>query len=324
MQTIISTVALITLFTTNLAFSQGELTPPPGAPAPTMKTLDQIEARTPIPEGTPSWDPGPHFIITQPGSYYLTGNVEVGAGHGIVINSSNVTLDLNGFALISKTESPALGSAVLLGANVTGIIIKNGTITGGATRTPNGPNPWNASYLNQGWGYGIEDTTGSPAMGVLISHVTIVSCRVNAISLDGPSVIQNVVATGNGDGGIRVKDGNVVQSSSTRNGGTGITVFTGSVTDCFVSNNQNWGIYVTDGIVSNSVAKANGSVGIEAFSGAVNGCHTTSNFKSGIYVGTGVAAHCVAYSNSIDPTTTDKNITVFATGQRVGCVPISE
>ena len=289
-----------------------------------MKTLDQIEARTPIPKGFASFDPGPHFTITQPGSYYLTGNVEVGPGHGIVINSSNVTLDLNGFALISKTESPASGKAIYLGPNVASIIIKNGTITGGATRTSNGPNPWDASYLNQGWAYGIQDTTAAPSMGVLISHVTIVSCRVSAISLDGPSVIQNVVATGNGDGGIRVKDGTVVQSSSTRNGATGITVFAGSVSDCFVSNNQNWGIYVVDGIVSNSVAKANGSIGIEAFSGYVNGCHAISNFKSGIYVGTGVAAHCVAYSNSTDPATTDKNINVFASGQRIGCVPISE
>ena len=289
-----------------------------------MKTLDQIEARTPIPKGLASFDPDPHYTITQPGSYYLTGNVEVGPGHGILINSSNVTLDLNGFALISKTNSPAVGRAIYLGANVAGIIIKNGTITGGATRTPNGANPWDASYLNQGWASGIQDTTGSPAIGVLISQVTIVSCRINAISLDGPSVIQNVVATGCGDTGIRVKEGDVVQSSSTRNGGNGITVFAGSVTDCFVSNNENWGIYVTDGIASNSVAKANGSIGIEAFSGSVNGCHATANFKSGIYVGTGVAAHCVAYSNSTDPATTDKNINVSATGQRIGCVPIGE
>lgn len=324
MQNIISTILLISLIAATPASSQGELTPPPGAPAPTMKTLDQIEARTPIPAGFASFDPGPHFTITEPGSYYLTGNVEVGPGHGILINSSNVTLDLNGFCLISKTHSPASGRAIYLGANVASIIIKNGTITGGAIRTTNGPNPWDASFLNQGWSYGIQDTSAAPAMGVLVSNVTIVSCRTSAISLDGPGVIQNVVVTGNGDSGIRVKEGNVVQSSSTRNGGTGISVFAGAVTDCFVSGNQSWGIYVTDGIVTNSIANDNGKIGIEAFGGAVNGCYAKANFKTGIYVGVGVAAHCVANSNSTDPATTDKNINVSSGGQRVGCVPISE
>jgi hypothetical protein len=41
--------------------AQGSLTPPPGAPAPTMKTLDQIEARTPISSAP--------FTISAPGSY---------------------------------------------------------------------------------------------------------------------------------------------------------------------------------------------------------------------------------------------------------------
>jgi len=48
------------------AFSQGPLTPG-GTPTPTMKTLTQIEPRTPI-ESLP-------FTITQPGSYYLTKNL---------------------------------------------------------------------------------------------------------------------------------------------------------------------------------------------------------------------------------------------------------
>ena len=45
------------------AFPQGSLTPP-GAPAPTMKSLDQIEARTPISSAP--------FTINASGSYYLT------------------------------------------------------------------------------------------------------------------------------------------------------------------------------------------------------------------------------------------------------------
>src|SRR5450631_969089 len=81
------------------AFPQGNLTPP-GAPAPTMKTLDQIEARTPISSAP--------FTISTPGSYYLTANLPVTTGNAIVISANNVTLDLNGFT-ISSTASPAGG-----------------------------------------------------------------------------------------------------------------------------------------------------------------------------------------------------------------------
>ena len=86
------------------AFAQGSLTPP-GAPAPTMKSLDQIEARTPI-SSLP-------FTISASGSYYLTKNLAVTSGNAIVISAEGVTLDLNGFTLSSTEASPA-GTGILL------------------------------------------------------------------------------------------------------------------------------------------------------------------------------------------------------------------
>ena len=59
--TILALVA-ITLILTNESRAQGSLTPP-GAPAATMRSLDQIEPRLPI-SSLP-------FSISQPGSYYL-------------------------------------------------------------------------------------------------------------------------------------------------------------------------------------------------------------------------------------------------------------
>src|SRR5436190_2248196 len=89
----------IQLVAATAAFAQGSLTPP-GAPAPTMKTLDEIDAklekRTPI-SSVP-------FTISASGSYYLTGNLAVTTGTAITISADNVTLDLNGFT-ISSTAS---------------------------------------------------------------------------------------------------------------------------------------------------------------------------------------------------------------------------
>jgi hypothetical protein len=90
--------------------AQGPLTPP-GTPAPTMKTLDQIEPRTPI-SALP-------FTISSPGSYYVTANLTGVAGqHGISVNASGVTLDLGGFELAGVGGGLAHGIRIVTGRTI--------------------------------------------------------------------------------------------------------------------------------------------------------------------------------------------------------------
>lgn len=78
----------------------GDLDPPPGPVAPSMKTLDQVEPRTAVNEENTPGNPLATFVIDEPGSYYLTSNITGEAGKdGIAVRASNVTLDLNGFAV---------------------------------------------------------------------------------------------------------------------------------------------------------------------------------------------------------------------------------
>jgi hypothetical protein len=88
--------------------AQGSLTPP-GAPAPTMKSLDQIEARTPISSAP--------FTITQPGSYFLTTNLTVASGNAITIATNGVGYSSTGTGLSADVAENCEGQS---GVNSTG------------------------------------------------------------------------------------------------------------------------------------------------------------------------------------------------------------
>ena len=98
---VLTGACLITTALTPEVLGQGALTPP-GAPAPTMKTLDQLDAkleqRTPI-SSLP-------YTISSAGSYHLTTNLTTALMiNGITVLASHVTIDLRGFAIIGAGQS---------------------------------------------------------------------------------------------------------------------------------------------------------------------------------------------------------------------------
>ncbi len=99
MKTFAACFAATSLSSLTPLWAQGPLSPST-TPSVTMKTLGQLQPRTPI-ESLP-------FVITESGSYYVTADLS-SSNHGIQIRASHVTVDLMGFTLKGNGTSTVFG-----------------------------------------------------------------------------------------------------------------------------------------------------------------------------------------------------------------------
>ena len=225
--TLVIVVGLAMLAGVYLAIFAGNLEPP-GPPAPTMKTLDEIETRIPIHAADLP------LTITAPGNYYLAEDITT-AGGGITVSKGlqNVSIDMKGHSLTGGTGA---------GINVSGTV-KNGTVSGWALHgvsafvvidvrsTGNTGDGIIASrecircIASSNGGNGIRmngqvrvvDSTssGNTSNGFITTGAAsvITNCTANSNGVDGfhissgsPSMILNSVATFNDNDGIEVSD----------------------------------------------------------------------------------------------------------------------
>ena len=269
--------------------AQGPLTPP-GAPAPTMKTLDQVEPRIDV-QNAPSSavttsNANYHYIINQPGSYYLSANIGVTKTHGIQINAAGVTLDLNGFEIARSSGTG--GNGIEIVASAPRASVHNGSI--------------------RSFAYGIRSLflITSPR-GSLFRDITVSNCTTYGIYAGEGAVLEGCRAVGNsgtaslhGDPGSTFINCTAVSNSATSaiDAGAGSTL--SNCTAYF--NSGTAGIKTGDGSsLSNCAANLNT---VQRAIHAGNGCSLTNCSASnntgiyGIASGTGCALlNCSAYSN---------------------------
>jgi hypothetical protein len=252
--------------------AQGSLTPP-GAPAPTMKTLQQVEPRVPISSAP--------FTISQPGSYYLTTNLTVSGGGAIGIATNGVTLDLNGFT-ISSTANPASGVAVLINAGLRDITIQNGHIRGGVTNNGgvfSGPGFWGGiTYV------------GGPD-NVRVSGVSVSGCQYDGIYVGGgaSTTVENCVVRTVGGSGIVAS---IIRGCVALDCGSS-AIYGEQVSDSRGESVGSTGLYATT--AQNCYGSSSSGTGLYALYTAI-GCYGSSSSGTGLNAST--AQNCYGSSSS--------------------------
>lgn len=200
------------------------------------------------------------YTISMPGSYYLTANL-TGSGQGITISADNVTLDLNGFALIGG------GAGQVAGINVSGahknITIRNGTVRGWTSGGVNAANATNSMVQ----GLRISNNTAMSAFlnaaGFCIgSGSTVKDCVVaqnpncNGIAAGSACLVTGCVVSGNSAAGIRAGDNCYIISNVSDSNGTGITMGSGNrIESNNCTSNSGAGILAPSGVTNNVIAK---------------------------------------------------------------------
>ncbi|MGB8169018.1 MAG: NosD domain-containing protein [Chthoniobacteraceae bacterium] len=281
----VAAALLVELYLTHLpcASAQGPLTPP-GAPAPTMKTLDQVEPRKPIDATNTPGNSANLFRITEPGSYYLTASV-VGAAekNGIAVDASDVTIDLRGFTL---TGVPGSLDGIIVGLEFSRLTVRNGNIAG-----------WGGDGVDEVENFshdGIYENvraTGNGGDGLRLGDKAIVTaCKLSGnsgigMSVNGMATVTGCTVENNGVGGFYIGSGSLLDSVASGNGDAGFQSFGEPVLmkKC-VSFENGTGFRISDGgKVAECIARFNFD-GIEAHSYCtITDCMVKNNAK-GIWV----------------------------------------
>jgi hypothetical protein len=293
---------------TATAWGQGSLTPP-GAPGPTMKTLAQVEPRTPI--------PGLPYTITNSGAYYLTTNLTgIADTSGVVVVCDDVAIDLRGFTLYGQSGSH---HGVFIQGARQNVAIRNGTIRDWGGCGIQGNDEGNAA---QGCQFTDLHLTGngdwglSGGDGARVSGCTARGNAGGGLSGRFSSVVRNCAAQGCGIG-IHGSNGSTISGCASRDSGTGIDTPEGStVVDCTALAN---GVGISAGpncTIKNCTAKSNGT-GIRADAGStISGCTADMSGDHGIRV----TRNCYVLNNTCQGDTNSlagDGVRVVGAGNRI-------
>lgn len=263
---VMSVLALAALVVCSLNGYAGKLEPS-ASPGPTMKTLDEVEARTPIHAADLP------LTISKSGSYYLAEDITFTTmnTNAITIEANDVTIDLNGF----KIRGPASGTTGT-GISKTAVGFVSATVMNGTVlKFQNGVNLYGPGnrvinvIAKNNQGYGIQ-----AADRAFISQCSAFDNGLAGIKAGDDGVIKNCISHGNSyymfplwfGNGIEVNKGcTIIGCTTSHNKINGIQANESAViVDCTVNSNEGNGIYTHYSKISNCTITDNTMKGIYA------------------------------------------------------------
>lgn len=303
----------------------GPIDPPAGPVTSSMKPLTEVEPRIALTAQNTPGDSSSVFKIVEPGSYYLTENLQVqGNIAGISVNASNVRIDLCGYTISGGS------SAVLASSAAQGMSVSNGTLTNtgvgvqvfdsvaagvrladlrvtdtSSTGIRVGPTATiqrcsvsrtGGTAIIMGNGSTLRDSEVlDAAYGVLANTFSqITGCSIrgsgSGITSGGSAIIESCTIADITEAGIEV-GGNASISNCTVTGSASGIVVSGpgsTITNCRASYNSGRGFDLgAENEIVGCVADRNGAVGIYAgFASVVRDCQAKRNGQQGIAIGT--------------------------------------
>jgi hypothetical protein len=321
-RTAIACTAIVTIGLVAAAIALGPLNPPFGAVTSSNKTLAEVEPRIAINATNTPGDATSLFKITQPGSYSLTGNVAgVSGKHGILIASSSVTVDLNGFEVLGPgvPQTNEQDGVKIASGGLENVVVLNGSVRGWSGVGVNLRQPAVTNCR-------IERVTASrnTRYGLVVNHGSaIIDCQASAnadygILLGDGCLATRCTAIGNSVSGIGSGSGCTISNcTASSNNGIGIGTNTNtSILDCTSSNNTSHGFTAVDGCaITRCTASRNTATGILVISNCrVEACTSTGNAEHGVLATDKCfILGCVLASNG----SSSANIRVIGSGNRL-------
>jgi hypothetical protein len=290
----------------------GPVNPPAGPVGPTYKTLSEVQPRRPV-QSLPG-DATTQHIISQPGSYYLTGDiVGVSGKSAIRITSDRVTLDLCGFT-VRGVEGALHGIHIMSRSEIT---IGDGILTG-----------WPQTSIEAGTSTHVRlerlRVSGSGKSGLSAGWgAMVIECEAwqNAdygIFTNNDSIVERCKSSSNGIDGFRTGHNSVVAGCiSGHNGGDGFLLGSSMVVSgCMATSNVGVGLRAEDNLtLSGSTFSGNLAGGVLANSAAtITSCTFTGNTYFGLKTqgASALVSGCTARGNHGDGINVNSMSTVMA------------
>jgi hypothetical protein len=213
----------------------GPLDPPAGVPAGTNRVMLNSQ-----------WTTLP-YTIASPGSYVLTSSLVAPAGYtgsGIIVSANDVTIDLNGFALIGAAGAPLTAHGI---AANSAPLKENFTVRNGSIR-----------------GWGGDGISALQTHGVIVEDIRASDNGEDGIVVGTSAVVRDCVVADNADVGITAGDASMIRACAASGNTWGIgTLGRTTVADSVSNDNDLEGFIIGGGsTISRCTAHDNGRASV--------------------------------------------------------------